>query len=95
MGTRTLLNPDANPIMNRATMTPNMSHASVWTRPPIKKVQVFIMRAPRRPRASAIRPAIMAPKGPPTANALTAKLQLKVECPGNTTLAGAFMTPVL
>ena len=95
MGTRTEEDPDAKPIMKRDMIMLSISRAKAWRRPPRRKVQTTIMRAPRRPRVSAKVPANTAPNGPPTAKAATAIDQEPVEWPGKTTASGAFITPVL
>mmetsp|Transcript_15415 Transcript_15415/g.30713 ORF Transcript_15415/g.30713 Transcript_15415/m.30713 type:complete len:108 (-) Transcript_15415:711-1034(-) len=81
IGTKTDENPLANPIINLAIVINNIFVANVWRIPPPRKVYVFIVSAPLLPRVSTSEPAMIAPNGPPTANAETATDHWNVLCP--------------
>lgn len=94
-GTSTVESPDANPVTKRAGTSHGMDGAQLIITPPARNIHMFQRHAPRRPRRLAMNPPAIAPKGPPTAKDDTARDHMNVECAGNTTAAGLFMTPVL
>ncbi len=94
MGTKTVLDPAAIPVRNRAIARLVIPCASAMRMLDTKKTPEVTRIAPLRPHILVRCPPETAPTSPPKQNILTTVDHSNCECPGNTTPCNGFTIPL-